>query len=78
MPEMKHPCRCAITGLTHTVDKLHDLIKGHDEISDEMKAVLMKELLSKKQDAATIDFHVIDHGNGDTSFCGHIKWVKLG
>jgi hypothetical protein len=43
-----------------------------------MKAVLMKELLSKKQDAATIDFHVIDHGNGDTSFCGHIKWVKLG
>jgi hypothetical protein len=77
-PTAKHPCRCAILGLTHIVDQLQQLIAAREDISPEIRAVLKAEIAAKTSNAAKVDLHVVDHANGDSSIHIHVAQVKLG
>lgn len=78
MPAIKHPCRCSILGTMHTKDQLQEIVSKRADISDELKAVILAEIKSKTSNAAQVDLHVIDHDNGDSSICIHVKQVALG
>jgi len=74
----KHPCRYSVIGLTHLKTELQNMIATHPEISKELKAVLAAELAGKTSNAASVDLHVVDHANGDSSIHLHVKQIKLG
>ena len=78
MPEIKHPCRCAILGTTHSIDQLKQILDKREDISDEIKAVIKAEISNKTSNAAQVDMHVVDHANGDSSIVIHVKQVTLG
>ena len=78
MPAVKHPCRCAILGTTHTIAQLQEIIAQREDISAELKAVIKAEIAAKTSNAAQVDMHVMDHANGDSSILIHIKQVTLG
>ncbi len=73
-----HPVLFAIYGKKHLVGALKDLITADPNLQDPYKALLHHELSFVETEAAEIDLHVVKHANGDVSFQGHIKRVKLG
>ena len=78
LPPIKHPCRCSILGTMHTVAELRNIIAARDDISDELKAVVLAEVAQKTSNAAKVDMHVVDHANGDSSIHIHVAQIKLG
>jgi len=78
MDKVKHPCRCSILGTKHLIADLKLLIQKREDISDELKSVILAEIDSKKSNAAQVDMHVVDHTNGDSSIHIHVKNIDLG
>ena len=75
---VKHPLLFAIHGKKHIVATLKDLIDADINLQDPYKALLHHELSFVETEAAEIDLHVVKHENGDVSFQGHIKRIRLG
>jgi hypothetical protein len=75
---VKHPLLFAIHGKKHLIGPLKELITADPDLQEPYKALLHHELSFVATNAAEIDLHVVKHANGDVSFQGHIKRIRLG
>jgi hypothetical protein len=75
----KHPMRFGIFGDLHTIPELKKIIAAKPEpMPASLKQFIADELDKMTSNAAQVDLHIVDHGNGDVSGSFHIKAIKLG